>query len=228
MITMDPWPQKIYLDAIGQLTVSEYVNRVSQEYPKNQVPEQLDFIILEMLQGLINEEKIISLSDKPFELDDLILNPQTKMGEIDLIGVWKGNYEYELAEHLNLQSVNFTITIEKVKGNVFKGTVQDDLANGGTPGIGLIKGEFDGDRIKFTKKMPVSATIDRNGNRQINEKKKHTPLFYEGEFSRSKKSILGTWKFNKRIYFWKGILPFRASAGNGTFTMNKELKELKE
>lgn len=90
IITMDPWPQKIFLEALGKLTVSEYVDKVSKEYPKNQAPEELDEVILEMLDSLINEEKIIALSDQPISIKKSILDPLTEEGEIDLEGIWTG------------------------------------------------------------------------------------------------------------------------------------------
>lgn len=224
MITMDPWPQKIFLEALGELTVSEYVDKVSKEYPKNQAPKELDEVILDMLGSLINEEKIIALSDEPISIEKSILNPLTEEGKIDLQGTWTGTYQYNLPEEYKdekLIDVNFTITIEKVKGNTFSGTVKDDLETGGTPGLGIIKGKFSDIGIEFDKKMPISASIDEKGERVVNEKKKHPTIIYEGDFSRSKKNISGIWKFKKRVIFWKGIIPYRVTVGNGTFTMNK-------
>jgi len=224
MITMDPWPQKIFLEALGKLTVRQYIDKVSKEYPKNQAPEELDEVILEMLDSLINNEKIIALSEEPISIEKSILNPLTEEGEIDLQGTWIGTYQYNLPEEYKdekLINVNFTITIEKVKGNTFSGTVTDDLETGGTPGLGVIKGTFNEIGIQFDKKMPISSSIDKNG-RVINEKKKHPTIMYEGDFSWSKKNISGIWKFKKRVLFWKGIIPHRISVGNGTFTMNKK------
>jgi hypothetical protein len=225
VITMDPWPQKIFLEALGQLTVSEYIYTVSKEYPKNQTPKELDEVILEMLDSLINEEKIITLSDEPISLEKSILNPLTEKGEINMEGIWNGSYQYNLPDELKdekLKDVNFTLTIEKVKGKTFNGTVKDDLTTGGTPGIGVIKGEIRKNGVEFNKKMPISATIEENWERVINEKKKHPTIIYEGNFSRGKKNITGTWRFKKKVLFWKGVIPYWVSLGNGSFIMSKE------
>jgi len=225
IITMDPWPQKIFLEALGQLTVAEYIHKVAEEYPKNKVPKELDELILEMLISLINEEKIIGVSDEPTSLDNDIINPLTEEGEIDLQGIWTGAYQYFLPQEFKdekLINVNFTITIKNVKGNTFTGVVEDDLESGGTPGLGIIKGKFSDIGIEFNKNMPIHASIDEKGERFTNEKKKHPTIIYKGDFSRSKKSIGGTWKFKKRVLFWKGIIPYMISVGNGTFTMNKK------
>ena len=225
VITMDPWPQKIFLEAFGQLTVSEYIYNVFKEYPKNQAPKELDEVILEMLDSLVHEEKIVALSDTPVSLDDSILNPLTEEGEINLGGVWSGTYQYNLPEELKdekLKNVNFTLTTEKTEGNIFTGTVKDDLKTGGTPGVGIIKGKIRDNGIVFYKDMPISATINEKGEHIINENKKHSTIIYEGSFSRNKKIVSGTWRFKKRILFWKGIIPYRVSLGNGTFVMTKE------
>jgi hypothetical protein len=70
--------------------------------------------------------------------------------------------------------------------------------------------------------MPISATIEENWERVINEKKKHPTIIYEGNFSRGKKNITGTWRFKKKVLFWKGVIPYWVSLGNGSFIMSKE------
>jgi len=224
VITMDPWPQKIFLEALGQLTVHEYVYKVANEYPNGHVPKELDIVILEMLNNLINNEKIVALSDTPMDLEISISNPMTEEGEINLEGTWKGTYQYNIHEELideQLKEVEFTIVIDKLKGISFSGTVEDNLETGGTPGKGIIKGKINNDQIQFNKEMPVHASINEKGERIINQNKKHHTIIYKGEFSRSKKSIHGYWEFKKRVWLWKGIIPYRVSLGNGTFTMHK-------
>ena len=61
LITMDPWPQKIFLAADGQKTILEYVNEVAGEY-RSKVPERLDQTIIHEIETLL-EEKIIELLD---------------------------------------------------------------------------------------------------------------------------------------------------------------------
>lgn len=225
IITMDIWPQTIYLDATGELTVSEYISNFAKKYPSNQIPVELADTILDTLLGLIDDEKIIQLSDNPVILDESIYKQMTELGEIDLVGIWKGSYTYNLPDEfkdLNMQEVEFTIKINNVKGNKFKGTVEDNLKTGGTPGIGNIIGSFTDQTITFDKKMPIHAIVDQNNKHYIDENKKHPTILYEGKFSRSKKHITGTWRFKKRIIIWKGLIPIWHSSGNGTFTMRKE------
>lgn len=61
VITLDPWPQMIFLDATGKLTISEYVDFVGSKY-KNEIPTDLDTIILSMIELLL-KDKVIRLSD---------------------------------------------------------------------------------------------------------------------------------------------------------------------
>ncbi len=88
MITMDPWPQLIYLAADGQMTVSEYVYHMAGNYSKRQsIPEELDSTILEMIDSLLNDN-LISLKDKPSVLPyyiDLPVNKQDKEKAKDLM-----------------------------------------------------------------------------------------------------------------------------------------------
>jgi len=225
IITMDFWPQKIFLEALGQLTVADYIRVVAGEYPKGQVPEQLEEVILDMLEDLVYAENVVSFSDRPVTLDASLLNPMTAEGDIHLKGVWNGTYQYAIPDEFKddkMIDVKFTITIDKVNGNTFTGTVQDDLSTGGTAGIGIIEGKFDNKTIRFTKNMPIRTRIINEAlDRNINEDKKHPTLFYEGQFSRNKQAINGLWKFKKRVVFWKGFIPLYISVGHGTFTMSK-------
>ncbi|MEM5565931.1 hypothetical protein WNY78_12490 [Psychroserpens sp. AS72] len=224
VITMDPWPQKIYLEALGQLTVEDYIHTVAKAYPKGNVPKDLDEIILDMLEDLAYGEKIISFSDVPVTLDTALLKPMTEEGEINIKGNWNGSYQYAIPDEFiddRMIDVEFSITFNKVKGNTFTGTVKDDLSTGGTPGTGIIKGKFDNDTIYFTKNMPISATIDDTGKHFVDTNKKHPTLVYNGQFSRNKQIISGTWKFKSKALYFKGFIPRLVSRGTGTFVMNK-------
>lgn len=129
MITMDQWPQTVYLDAIRDKTVEEYVHFFAKRYPKNQIPEELPNAILESLNGLVDQEGIVELSDLPITLSDELLVPLTTEGVVDLIGTWKGLYTYNIPDEFKdekMQQVEFTIKIEKVEGKKFWGTVEDN------------------------------------------------------------------------------------------------------
>jgi hypothetical protein len=223
-ITMDYWPQKIYLEAKGQSTVSEFIHLIASKYPNTQIPRNLDSAIIEELEGLINE-KLIELSDSPIQLDNSILNPLTEEGDIDMLGTWKGTYTYDIPEEYRderTQKVEFEIVINSVNKNQFIGTVEDNLSTGGTPGIGNINGSFNDYELLFEKNMPIHARIENDGSHTIDENKKHPTIIYSGEFSRSKKIIKGTWRFKKKVLVWKGIIPLWILPGTGTFSMEKE------
>jgi hypothetical protein len=225
VITMDPWPQIIYLDAVGEKTVRDYIYNFAKKYPQNQIPEELADTILEMFSKLVDEEKIIELSDNPIILDDSLKNPISEEGEIDIVGTWKGTYTYNLPDEYKtgkMQKVEFTIKIEKVKARNFWGSVEDNLKTGGTPGIGEITGKYTNEEVQFDKNMPIYTEIDKNGNHVSDDTKKHPTILYKGVFSRNKRHITGIWLFKKKKLFWKGIFPVWYSLGNGTFTMKKE------
>jgi len=225
VITMDPWPQIVYLDAVGDKTVKEYIFDFSKKYSKNQIPEELADTILDMLSGLVDEEKIIELSDNPLILDESLKNPMTEDGEVDIVGTWKGTYTYNLPDEYKtekMQEVEFTVIIDKVKGHKFWGTVEDNLETGGTPGKGEITGKYSDEEVQFDKNMPILAVIDENSKHITDDTKKHPTILYRGVFSKSKQHITGSWLFKKKKLFWKGLIPVWYSLGNGSFTMRKE------
>ena len=80
MITMEPWPQEIFLDADGQIKVSEMFERVSKMYvdSKMPIPANLDKIIIDELESLIFELSIIELKDSPTTLPPKLLNPMSE------------------------------------------------------------------------------------------------------------------------------------------------------
>ncbi len=224
LITMDYWPQEVFLEAKGQSTVSEFIHLLASKYPKTQIPKNLDSAIIEELEKLINEN-LIALSDSPIQLANSILNPLTEEGDIDMLGTWKGTYTYNLPEEYKdqrTQEVAFEIVINSVNKNQFKGTVKDDLSTGGTPGIGSINGSFNDYELSFEKNMPVHARVEKDRSHTIDKNKKHPAILYSGEFSRSKKRITGTWRFKNKVLVWKGIIPLWILPGTGSFSMEKE------
>jgi hypothetical protein len=225
MVTMDPWPQLVYLAATGDKTVAEYIHHFATLYPKNNVPPELDKTILDTIVGLYMDNKLIDISDSAVQLDPTILHAVSKEGKVDLLGTWEGAYEYDVSEGVDKQNfpkVRFTITITEVKNNTFVGTVEDNISDGGMEGIGGINGKFTDETLRFFKFMPFSMTIDQNGKHYVDKTKKHPTLIYEGDFSRSKNHISGQWHFKpKKLLF--GLIKLRSS-GKGTFMMTKTEK----
>lgn len=227
IISMDLWPQMIYIDAIGDITIGDYIDEFASRYPKGKVPEDLDDIILKTIQDLYQEEDILKISENPIELEESILYSVTrKEGHVNLLGVWKGNYTYNLPEEHKdekTELVEFTITIDRVKGKRFFGTVRDNLDTGGTPGLGEIRGKYNNDKIRFYKNMPYYTIINERGEHITDELKKHPTIVYRGDFSLNKNHIAGNWEFKKKRIYWQGIIPFLYSF-NGGFIMSKDEK----
>lgn len=66
MITMDPWPQLLFLDASGKLTVAGYVDYMAHRYQRN-TPDKLDATIIEELEKLV-QMKLLALSEQPISI----------------------------------------------------------------------------------------------------------------------------------------------------------------
>jgi len=75
MITMDPWPQQIYLDADGSKTIREYVLWMANKYSRNQIPKELDETILNVLNDLIRDGGMIELKDQKTALPENLNGP---------------------------------------------------------------------------------------------------------------------------------------------------------
>lgn len=70
MITMEFWPQQVYLFADGQITVSEFVHASANRFivTNDPVPELLDAALIEQLEILVNEMEIVELRDVKTDL----------------------------------------------------------------------------------------------------------------------------------------------------------------
>ncbi|WP_343522241.1 hypothetical protein [Pedobacter sp.] len=79
MITMHFWSQEIYLNANGQITVSELFSLAEKQYLdcRMDVPKDLDLVLLDSLDGLENELKIIQFVDKKTQLPNDLQNPMS-------------------------------------------------------------------------------------------------------------------------------------------------------
>ena len=62
MLTMDPWPQIIFLESDGQRTVAEFIHYMAGGY-SGAIPEELDKTVIDELLKLI-DYKIIKFSDE--------------------------------------------------------------------------------------------------------------------------------------------------------------------
>lgn len=137
------------------------------------------------------------------------------------IGIWQGRYKYDnrvLQQKTGVNGTNFTIVITDTDSQHFSGTVQDDLATGGTEGIGEITGSLNGTEVEFIKQMPVMTTFDgRTGERQT-QNKKHPKIYYNGTLSNDGKLITGHWKF-KPNFLVVAIMFLLGIKNSGTWVM---------
>ena len=63
MITMDFRPQEIFLDANGQITVTELINIACEQFIKSniEIPKNVDEYLIDELEKLVNHSKLLSL-----------------------------------------------------------------------------------------------------------------------------------------------------------------------
>lgn len=73
MLSMDPWPQSVFLAAEGQKTISEYIYAVADEYTGD-IPGQLDQTIIEEIEKLAGF-RIIMLVNEQQHLNPLFKDP---------------------------------------------------------------------------------------------------------------------------------------------------------
>lgn len=73
VITMDAWPQLVFLEADGQKTVEAFVIQMAKQYKK--VPEGLDDTIIYQINQLVNEG-LVKLSDQIVELEPQFVGPK--------------------------------------------------------------------------------------------------------------------------------------------------------
>lgn len=63
ILTMDPWPQTLFLEADGQKTVAEFIYQVAGQY-SGEVPPELDKMIIEELLKLVGYKIILFSAGK--------------------------------------------------------------------------------------------------------------------------------------------------------------------
>jgi hypothetical protein len=136
-------------------------------------------------------------------------------------GTWKGQYKYDskaVQQTKGVEATNFVIDITDIHKENFTGTVEDDLATGGTEGIGKITGRAVGTYVEFIKQMPIMTTINPKTGVTKTYNKKHMPIKYTGTLSADGKTITGVWKF-KVGFILMGIIRIMGVSITGTWTM---------
>lgn len=77
MITMDSWPETIFLNATGQRTVKQFIEDTAERY-NGHIPSKLDSFIISELEKLVFEYRIIELTDFPNALQAQFEKPVPK------------------------------------------------------------------------------------------------------------------------------------------------------
>ncbi|SIO42703.1 hypothetical protein [Chitinophaga niabensis] len=67
VITLDPWPQIVFLAAKGKMTVQQYIEYMASTYT-SKIPAALDDTIIYQINQLL-EERLLRFSDVPVDLD---------------------------------------------------------------------------------------------------------------------------------------------------------------
>lgn len=73
VITLDPWPEMVFLASDGEHTIQELVIAFSKGYP-NGVPKELESTVSSVISQL-EKEKLIKVSDKPVHLPSYLKLP---------------------------------------------------------------------------------------------------------------------------------------------------------
>jgi len=115
---------------------------------------------------------------------------------ISLAGQWFGYFSYgpEYGELLMDEQVIFSILIEEVFNNRFKGKCIEIEGIGSSTELSAIEGFLENQFISFTKEYPSNNVIDEKGNAVNYEGSLNPMLSYEGQFNHFNQSFTGTWE----------------------------------
>lgn len=80
MITMDFWPQEIFLDANGQITVAELISIACEQFIKSniEIPKNVDEYLINELEKLVNKLQIVEFRDNKEALTEKVDIPMSK------------------------------------------------------------------------------------------------------------------------------------------------------
>ncbi|NOU58510.1 hypothetical protein [Marinifilum caeruleilacunae] len=78
VITMDKWPQQIYLDADGQKTIKEYIIWMANQYASGQIPPTLDKEMISLIENLVADGELIKMVNEKSKLPYYLDEPKSK------------------------------------------------------------------------------------------------------------------------------------------------------
>jgi len=74
IITMDPWPQVVYLNATGSKTIAKFAKWLAGKYEGN-VPDTLIGDVIDLMETLSTKDPLIELSQEKKRLKTNLVNP---------------------------------------------------------------------------------------------------------------------------------------------------------
>ncbi len=128
---------------------------------------------------------------------------------IDLSGQWFGCFTYgpEYGDLLDGQSVSFSLLINQVFNNKFKGQTIELEGIGTSEEIARVEGFIENRFISFVKEYRNNGLIDEHGNLLPSDDKSGNRVLYNGNYIQTEKKFIGTWEV------WANEEPF----GDGMF-----------
>jgi hypothetical protein len=128
---------------------------------------------------------------------------------VSLAGQWFGYFSYgpEYGEQLEGERVIFSLLIQEIFNNKFKGKCIELEGRGASTEVSHIEGFIENNFISFRKEYSTYYTLDESGNEGKHLPFLHPRLSYTGSFNQSNETFSGTWE----------IIANEIPAGEGTF-----------
>ena len=139
-----------------------------------------------------------------------------------IAGQWFGSYSYgpEYGLKLEGEQVIFSILVDEVFNNQFKGKCIELEGLGASTEVSKIEGFIENNFISFTKEYPTNYYIDEFGKEVIVETEINNQLSYKGHYDEETKTFSGSWEI------WRNVVSFGDSTsvniGNGSWEFSKD------
>ena len=116
--------------------------------------------------------------------------------QIVMAGQWYGYYSYgpEYGDKLEGEKVIFSLLIEEVFNNKFKGKCIELEGIGASTDVSTIEGFIENSFISFRKEYPTYYIIDERGKEIPYEEQLHPRLSYSGSYNPAKQTFYGSWE----------------------------------
>lgn len=224
LITMDNRPQAIYLAALGQLTVGQYICDCAQKWHRNQIPEHFDALLLDAFEGLVWDAKIMALSEQPHFLPGELLHSVSSKEIGDIKGIWKCTISHRSSaetKDTHPKETVFTLRIEEMVGKHFRGSVEEYVQGEEALRMGEIEGTVSSSGLSFWLRMCTYINTHSHTNKKSIAHLPHSERFFDGTFSKSKQTLTGRWRLKSKRLIWKGWKPCFVAPNEGEFIMRR-------